>query len=56
MKQSVHETVHVCANIAGRILMVEDDYDLVAISGLAIYANVMADATAMEPDKMFTLL
>lgn len=30
--------------------------ELVAMSGLAVYANIMADATAMEPDKMFTSL
>lgn len=29
---------------------------LVAMSGLAVYANIMADATAMEPDKMFASL
>jgi hypothetical protein len=26
------------------------------MSGLAVYANIMADATAMEPDKMFASL
>jgi alkylhydroperoxidase family enzyme len=30
--------------------------ELVAMSGLAVYANIMADATAMEPDKMFASL
>ena len=30
--------------------------ELVAMSGLALYANIMADATAMESDKMFTSL
>jgi AhpD family alkylhydroperoxidase len=30
--------------------------ELVAMSGLAVYANIMADATAMEPDKIFTSL
>ena len=30
--------------------------ELVAMSGLAVYANIIADATAMEPDKMFTSL
>ena len=30
--------------------------ELVAMSALAVYANIMADATAMEPDKMFTSL
>lgn len=30
--------------------------ELVAMSGLAVYANIMADATAMDPDKMFTAL
>jgi uncharacterized peroxidase-related enzyme len=27
--------------------------ELVAMSGLAVYANIMADATGMEADKMF---
>jgi uncharacterized peroxidase-related enzyme len=27
--------------------------ELIAMSGLAVYANIMADATAVEPDKMF---
>ena len=27
--------------------------ELVAMSGLAVYANIMADATAMEADEMF---
>jgi uncharacterized peroxidase-related enzyme len=30
--------------------------ELVAMSALAVYANIMADATAMEPDGMFTSL
>lgn len=30
--------------------------ELIAMSGLAVYANIMADATAMEPDTMFTSL
>jgi uncharacterized peroxidase-related enzyme len=30
--------------------------EVIAMSGLAVYANIMADATAMEPDKMFTLV
>jgi uncharacterized peroxidase-related enzyme len=47
--------------------LTEDDYDklrefgfkqseiveLIAMSALAVYANIIADATAMEPDKMF---
>ena len=27
--------------------------ETIAMSGLAVYANIMADATGMEPDKMF---
>jgi uncharacterized peroxidase-related enzyme len=27
--------------------------ELIAMSGLAVYANIMADATAVEPDEMF---
>lgn len=27
--------------------------ELIAMSGLAVYANIMADATAVEPDAMF---
>jgi uncharacterized peroxidase-related enzyme len=27
--------------------------ELIAMSGLAVYANIMADATQMEPDEMF---
>ena len=27
--------------------------ELIAMSGLAVYANIMADATAVEPDTMF---
>ena len=27
--------------------------ELIGMSALAVYANIMADATAMEPDKMF---
>jgi uncharacterized peroxidase-related enzyme len=30
--------------------------ELVAMSGLAVYANIMADASAMEPDAMFEAL
>lgn len=30
--------------------------ELVAMSALAVYANIIADATAMEPDEMFTSL
>lgn len=30
--------------------------ELVAMSGLAVYANIIADATAMEADKIFTSL
>lgn len=30
--------------------------ELVAMSALAVYANIIADATAMEPDDMFTSL
>ena len=47
--------------------LTEDDYDklrkfgfkqseiveLIAMSALAVYANIIADATAMEPDEMF---
>jgi hypothetical protein len=27
--------------------------ELIAMSGLAVYANIMADATAMDADTMF---
>jgi len=27
--------------------------ELIAMSGLAVYANILADATAMEPDAIF---
>ena len=27
--------------------------ELIAMSGLAVYANIMADATAVPPDAMF---
>jgi len=30
--------------------------ELVAMSAFAVYANIIADATAMEPDKMFDTL
>jgi uncharacterized peroxidase-related enzyme len=30
--------------------------ELIAMSGLAVYANIMADATAMEPDEIFATL
>ena len=29
-------------------------FELIAMSGLAVYANILADATAMEADAMFT--
>ena len=28
--------------------------ELIAMAGLAVYANIIADATAMEPDEMFS--
>lgn len=28
--------------------------ELVAMSALAVYANIIADATAMEPDEILT--
>ena len=27
--------------------------ELIAMSAFAVYANIIADATAMEPDEMF---
>jgi hypothetical protein len=30
--------------------------EIIAISALAVYANIIADATAMEPDQMFETL
>jgi alkylhydroperoxidase family enzyme len=30
--------------------------EIVAMSALAVYANIIADATAMEPDQMFDTL
>ncbi len=30
--------------------------ELVAMSALAVYANIIADATAMEADEMFSRL
>ena len=30
--------------------------ELIGMSGLAVYANIIADATAMEPDEMFESL
>jgi len=30
--------------------------ELVSMAGLAVYASIMADATAMEPDAMFAKL
>ena len=30
--------------------------ELVAMSAFAVYANIIADATAMEPDEMFQTL
>jgi uncharacterized peroxidase-related enzyme len=30
-----------------------DIVEVIAMSGLAVYANIMADATGMEPDEMF---
>lgn len=30
--------------------------ELIGMSGLAVYANIMADATAVEPDEMFSTL
>jgi alkylhydroperoxidase family enzyme len=27
--------------------------EIIAMSGLAVYANILADATAMEADEMF---
>ncbi len=29
--------------------------ELIAMSALAVYANIIADATAMEPDEMFEM-
>ncbi len=42
--------------LTGHGLNQSEIVELVAMSGLAVYANIMADATAMEPDKMFTSL
>jgi len=33
-----------------------DVIELVAMSAFAVYANIIADATAMEPDEMFQTL
>jgi uncharacterized peroxidase-related enzyme len=33
-----------------------DIVEVIAMSGLAVYANIMADAIGMEPDKMFAEL
>jgi len=30
--------------------------ELIAMSGVAVYANIMADATAVEPDEIFSTL
>ncbi|HET9605551.1 MAG TPA: hypothetical protein VFO87_00760 [Nitrospira sp.] len=30
--------------------------ELIAMSAFAVYANIIADATAMEPDPMFNTL
>ena len=30
--------------------------EVIAMSGLAVYANIIADATAMEPDPMFATI
>jgi alkylhydroperoxidase family enzyme len=30
--------------------------ELIAMSALAVYANIIADATAMEPDEMFATI
>jgi uncharacterized peroxidase-related enzyme len=43
-------------SLAGHGLTQSQIVELIAMSGLAVYANIMADATAMEPDKMFTSL
>lgn len=42
--------------LTGHGLKQSEIVELVAMSGLAVYANIMADATAMEADKMFTSL
>jgi AhpD family alkylhydroperoxidase len=42
--------------LTGHGLSQSELVELVAMSGLAVYANIMADATAMEPDKMFASL
>ena len=45
------------ARLSGlHVQIVDNDADIVemiAMSGLAVYANIMADATGMEPDAMF---
>ena len=42
--------------LTGHGLSQSEIVELVAMSGLAVYANIIADATAMEPDQMFTSL
>jgi uncharacterized peroxidase-related enzyme len=39
--------------LRGHKLSQSEIVELIAMSGLAVYANIMADASAMEPDEMF---
>lgn len=45
-----HDRLKACGLSRSQIL------ELIGMSGLAVYANIMADATAMEADEMFSSL
>jgi alkylhydroperoxidase family enzyme len=39
--------------LRGHGLQQSEIVEIVGMSALAVYANIIADATAMEPDEMF---
>ena len=52
--QTVTKDDHVALRQRG--LTQSEIMEVVAMSAFAVYANIFADATAMEPDQMFTTL
>jgi alkylhydroperoxidase family enzyme len=43
-------------NLRGHGLSQSEIMEIIAMAGLAVYANILADATGMEPDEMFSRL
>ena len=44
------------AKLYGHGLTISQVVELIAMSAFAVYANIIADATAMEPDGMFSAI